>query len=217
MNGECVRVEHMADLDLLAADDPRRLHVERCPRCRSLYAAYRAFMTPEPPPSDSDAEDARAHLAAALEREMSATGGKVAGSIPRRGAVRWAGWAAAAAIVAVSALVWVRQGPLRPPEAPVMRGPAAATTLVLASPARVDAGVELSWTAEPAAIAYDVVLYDDAMREVLRLPSHVTRVVLTRAMLGERVPPGTDLAWRVIAKDASAEVGRSSVGTFEAP
>jgi hypothetical protein len=89
---------------------------------------------------------------------------------------------------------------------------------VLASPARVDAGVELSWTAEPAAIAYDVVLFDDAMREVLRIPTgSATRVVVTRDMLGERAAPGSDLAWSVFASDGSDEVGRSSVGTFEAP
>ena len=69
MKGECVRIEHMADIELLPADDPRRRHVESCPRCRAVYAAYRDFMAPAA--ADAGPEQARARLEAALEREMT--------------------------------------------------------------------------------------------------------------------------------------------------
>jgi hypothetical protein len=218
MNGECVRVEHMADIDQSPLDDPRRRHLETCPRCRAQYAAYRDFMTLRPADPGSDPERARAELEAALEREMG-TPSKVAGTIAPRRAMRWAGWAAAAAaILAVSGVIWVRQTSIRPADAPILRGPATRTTLVLASPSRVGDAVELSWTSEPAATAYEVVLYDDAMREVLRVPTGAATVLrLTRPMLGERAAAGTDLAWRVVAMGETGELGRSSVGTFAAP
>jgi hypothetical protein len=216
MNGECVRIEHMADIELLPPDDPRRRHLETCPRCRAAYAAYRDFMTPPP---DLDTKDARARLEAALEREMAVPASKVAGSIAPRRSARWVGWtAAAAALVVVAGVLWMRPQAMRPQDAPVLRGPTARTTLALASPVVTPEGVTLSWTAEPAATAYEVEFYDDAMREVLRVPAgSATRLVLTRAMLGERAAIGTDLAWRVIAIDAAGEMGRSAIGTFAAP
>lgn len=217
MNGECVRIEHMADIELLPPEDPRRGHLESCPRCRAAYAAYRDFMAPPPPGLDT--EDARARLEAVLEREMAVPTSKVAGSIAPRNAARWVGWtAAAAAVVVVAGVLWMRPQTMRPQDAPVLRGPTARTTLALASPVVTGDGVTLAWTAEPAATAYEVVFYDASMREVLRVPAGpVTELALTRAMLGERAAAGTDLAWRVIAIDAAGEMGRSSIGTFAAP
>jgi hypothetical protein len=40
MGESCYSPEQLAELATLAADDPRRAHLENCPHCRALLAAY---------------------------------------------------------------------------------------------------------------------------------------------------------------------------------
>lgn len=73
MNSECPPLESFEDLLALDADDPRRLHLHACPRCRARAMAFRAFLDPGPLPDGARPQEARAHLSRVIRAEAERT------------------------------------------------------------------------------------------------------------------------------------------------
>ncbi|MCB9513646.1 MAG: hypothetical protein H6694_04950 [Candidatus Latescibacteria bacterium] len=95
MADSCPTVEVLADLAALPADDPRRRHVQDCPRCRARLLDYQDFLAGGAPVSAASLEDALDRLDAAL-RDATADPGPAPRSraakrcrCARSGARRW--------------------------------------------------------------------------------------------------------------------------------
>ena len=147
----CYEPGHLPDPSDLPADDPRRRHLETCPRCRGRVAARELFLTPGDTGdleglAAADAELAR-RLEAALARPTQA-----AGVSSRR---RF--WYALAAILAlgtvgltVSEIQRLREGSL-PRVGERLRGDEPATQVEVTAG---EQGLRLSWAAAPPAETY---------------------------------------------------------------
>ena len=68
----CIDIEKIAEILELQADDPRRIHLEECPRCSSALLAYRAFLKAETV-SGSDPDEAEARLEAFIQSKIGNT------------------------------------------------------------------------------------------------------------------------------------------------
>ncbi len=210
--------EHVEDHEIeqvlrLPADDPRRRHLETCPKCRSALALFLAFDDPGPVPAGAKPREARRRLAGIVERELGT-------APPKRivlGGRHWfsSGWAfaTAATLLVGAGIAWFA---LRPP-APVPGGNAwrGATT---AAPALEEAAVApdgrlvLRWRSVPGADAYEVRVYSGALREVWRATVSDTSASLAPA--GLPGGPGSVAWWRVSALRAGRELARSRTGAI---
>jgi hypothetical protein len=72
MKSGCPPIEKLEELLALEARDPRRAHLEDCPRCRARATAFRAFLALEPLPEGSRLEEARRRLSDAMREEAAA-------------------------------------------------------------------------------------------------------------------------------------------------
>jgi len=70
MTDRCPSPEEIASLASVARGDPRRAHVESCPRCQAILLSYEEFMAPDEPPPEAHAADASAELESVLRREV---------------------------------------------------------------------------------------------------------------------------------------------------
>ena len=161
----CFDTREIPTLTGLAADDPRRRHLEACPRCRALAQAYAEFLDPG---DTSDLEDLSA-LDAELARRLDKTIAESPVLVIRRRRRRT--WMAAAAVLAACALglaagelLRLREGIL-PSEGDHLRGEAVASGLVVTTTAD---GWILTW---PDAPEFDLVVYvflSDSLEEIGR-------------------------------------------------
>ena len=73
----CPAVETLAELAALPPGDPRRRHLDTCPRCQARLATYEEFLRAEPAGSGPRVDAALARLAANLEPDAlgAAAGG----------------------------------------------------------------------------------------------------------------------------------------------
>ncbi len=230
MKEHCIEAEDLERVMGLGAEDPRRKHLDDCPRCRALMAAYSDFLKPARALPGADLQDADARLKSSFDREIAREG---RASRPATRRMRWSPprpfgptalwpvWAAAAAVIVVGVLYVVHQvGP--GPDRLVLRGapqgssrPAA---LVLYPPKSVAGGLELRWRSAPGADTYQVRLFGSDLSERARLgPFADTAVVLRPAELASGIAPGTLLLWRVVALHAGDEIATSPVGQLRAP
>jgi hypothetical protein len=221
----CVPIEELEAVLARPAGDPRRRHVETCPRCRARALSLREFVTmPEDVPGALLAE-ADANLAAVLRRELaldpSAAPASDASAVRRpRWGTPWRMVFAGVAFAAV-ALVSVRAIQRRMvEETPVMRGThegtAAAPEALRAVPG--EGQVTLTWSAAAGADDYQVTLYSADLTEIVRLPPTAdTKVVVTHADLPPPAAAGTLALWRVTARAQGDELGVSAPGTLRLP
>lgn len=235
MNDRCLSLEELTVLALAAPDDPRRAHLDACPRCSARLLSWQEFLTPAALPTAARAEEAGASLDAALRREIleqeaprqTDRAWQPKPSSRRRGilsallrpAYRPAWAIAALAVVVVFAF---RGGPgLRPgfdlrggssnPEAPV---PAHAQ-------ARENGVILLEWTRPPAATSSTVLLHAADLTEVARIDAGAA--VTLEIRVGEeetRLPlqPGMEARsrgqarfWRVLCLAGTEEIARSTL------
>lgn len=151
MNDRCEPIETLRQAAALPAGDPRRDHVEACPRCAARLAALASFLDGGDVPAGADPDAADRRLAAALrdERNRRSAGGRRFG-------------AGLLALAAVLLLLVVGPGLLGdhegPPASGTLRGDAAPDAFALRAEGRT-----LSWNAIPGADAYEVILYDDSL------------------------------------------------------
>jgi hypothetical protein len=70
MSDQCIPLENLAHINDLTENDPLRLHLSNCPRCRSRLASFNEFLDPEPIADTAAACDAESQLTAALNQEI---------------------------------------------------------------------------------------------------------------------------------------------------
>ncbi len=162
-DSRCLSVEGVADALEAAADDPRKQHLQTCPRCQALAAEYRLFMTKNENVALPDVEEAL-RLNKALAEEIGRKPPEMqafsqswwsAGRIP--GIIRWRYAAPALAAVLVVILLLPREE-LRNPDPTVMRGEGIeeATLAVQAIAEGDDGGLVLIWERSAAADSFAV-------------------------------------------------------------
>jgi hypothetical protein len=226
MAERCLQVESLGGVLAAPADDPRRLHLEQCPRCRARLAAYLEFMAPTESPARDELAGARARLEAALAAETGADAGPVAGDRDRpgfwHGLLRWMTrpalrpvWGAAAALLIVLVAREMRPPEPSGPAAPRLRGePTAAGEAIAADdPVRAATGA-LSFTWRPVATAdeYRLILYGPDLAERAQ-HSATQRDRLT--LPAEALPAGDAGAgggfWRIRAYHAGDAIAESAL------
>ncbi len=69
MTDRCPSVVEIVELARLPEDDPRRIHLRECPRCRAVLISYRSFMDAGAAEATPGRERARRRLAAVLAAE----------------------------------------------------------------------------------------------------------------------------------------------------
>jgi len=184
MDVGCLPPEELEAIGTLPADDPRRRHLEHCPRCRTLARRYRQFVDPAPLPAAAGGAAAgrelsrRLHLAIpelAPVGEANHRGRDTAdpgrSHIWRRPARPLL--AIAAVLVCCLGLLALRHQ-LSEPQT---RGPADAPVLLRGDPnapplltvTREPAGVRLAWQTPAGTDKAVVVLLDERFQETARL------------------------------------------------
>jgi len=225
----CFEPDELPEVARLPAGDPRRRHLDECARCGAELAALHAFLEPRSVPSEADPADARARLAAVLEREVGPLEERAAADAPR--ASRRRGWldallapplrpaVAAAVVVVVAGGALLAYLAARAPDSDRrLRGEApAAEALALEPPRTVADGIELSWSRFPAATGYRVHLYTRELDEIGSFDAGAETTLVFRAASLPGAAPGTPLLWRVAARHGRDELARSDVGRLIAP
>jgi hypothetical protein len=177
VNIQCIPAAEIGAAATAPRHDPRRRHLEMCPRCRALGREYRAFMEPLPLPPEARIDWAASTISRRLAREIGTPGGVILPLRPRRsrfGLPPRALWAAAGALVICAGVVLVRDvgrdgDPGLPHGTALLRGEAPAPAALQVTPA-ADAPLarQLAWSLPAEADASIVVLYDAALRELDR-------------------------------------------------
>ena len=164
---DCLDLEALASLSGLPAGDPRRAHVESCPRCRARLVALEEFVAG----TGSDVPDAEWLAAkAALERRRVSEGLAARPATPPVVRPTWtrALWrpvfAAAATLVLVSAGVWWTTQSRHEPALRAVPG----DEWTIAVGTR-EAAVTIAWLASPGADQYRVVFLDASLEPVATL------------------------------------------------
>ena len=224
----------------LPPHDPRRRHVDGCPRCRSLVLAHGSFLDP---PEDVEAGQAAEQVSARLDAfRVDLIGGAShpagtrtrisqpsVGARPER--VRpqawWQGifspalrpaWAlVAVAVISAISFVGVRQG--RQPGETVVRG-TVDRAMGLGAPEMLESGaVRLSWrpAAEPVD-GYELVLLSPQLETIARFEGgRDTSITLPAAALPEPFRSGAVLFYRVDARVGGDVVAQSETGSLQKP
>jgi hypothetical protein len=216
MTNECVNIDRIAEVLDLSPDDPVRRHVERCPRCSSLLASYRAFIQAEAP-AGADLARAEARLMDFLHERIGdvepappsaeKTPGDEGFFARLKGAfVLRPAWVAAALVVVAAAVLWWRPWVGEPP---ALRSTADSSQLEMQPPESLSGGaVRLSWQAAEGADQYRIVVYDQNLEVLARLDAgSATTYDLSRAVL----PAGTPHA--VICRIAALQDGDEIAGS----
>jgi hypothetical protein len=215
MDDPCLPIEELLALSERPAQDPRWGHVQACPRCRNLLAAYRAFVAAEGGESPGERE-AVPRLQAFLERQIGGEAPAVeTGSRPflqRVFGFRALIPAAGAAAILVAIVLLVRDELPAPFGTPTLReepgSPAAASVVGFAPRILAGGGIELRWKRIPAAETYRVRILDVGMREVGTLPAGSdTLVVVPPSLVAGLTGPAF---WQVEALVQGDRIGDSA-------
>lgn len=219
MNRRCPEIEHLAEVMRLPATDPRRRHVDDCPRCRSRAALYQRFLDPGAVPAGADLEDARRRMSAALEREMRNEAGERRSLFDALRPLFQPVWrpamGLAGAAAAVLLIVRLTGGPGAGDGAFVLRDRATTSRAVpvLLQPVRqADRAIVLRWASAPDADAYQVILFGTDLREKARYAAADTFLRVDREQL-RALPPS--LFWAVAALRGGDEIGRTEPLTLD--
>lgn len=217
----CVSADELHEVLALAPSDPRRVHLEHCPRCRALVRNYEAFLSSAEAPG---ADEARAALAAALADEL---GARPAGAArapagradnrPRAAFGARLAWAFAAVAV-IAALIVVGPRLRSGPPAPVLRGDTSEAPRLETPRFAADGSLALRWSAMPGALGYQVLLNDRDLAEIARLPLTTdTTLVIRAADVPGGLARGRVLLVRVFATRAEGEPLASDVALVRTP
>jgi len=226
----CPSDHELADLADAPATDPRRAHVDACPRCRARLADFAAFVRDERDTAPAELAAAERTLAAAVAARLDAMG---AGTTPAsaqpqppavtplparpRRRVAWTAWAAAAAFAVSAGWLVVRHN------GPVLERGTRATApardrVVLLAPLRGDGAVTLRWQDVPGADRYVVRFVGADLVEVARSPGlDRASYVLERAALPTGLARGTSVLWQVVAFREGERVAASEPATLRVP
>ncbi len=201
MTERCHDLEEMGFLADLPAGDPQLAHLQNCPHCRALLAAYRGFERGYPAAGDPEREQALGHYLAREIGPVPVVGG---GARPRgffrfmRSPVLAPGLAAAAVLVLFLSFQQYRFQRISEPSM-VNRGRIADDLQLVAGP-EADGGVRLQWQAPAGAQTYVVVVYATDLQELARLEAgREPALSLSPDRLAVLRPTPQPLIWRVEA------------------
>ncbi len=233
MSGRHLTLAEIAAASRLPEDDPRRRHLDACPRCRTLHVRHQQFIAPPAHLPAAELRDAEDRLAEFLAREVApddATGhvldpGRVRHERARtRGPWGWFGAPAvafaAAALVVAGVLLVQRPGGLEHASG-VLRGQASggpdSGMVRMAPTTRAGGRVELRWRAVQGADRYEVRLYSPELRAlaVLGTARETVLVLAPGAVAG--AASGDTLLWRVAALRGEARIARTDLGILRLP
>ena len=212
MSERCLNMEELTGMP---TDDPRRAHLDACPRCQAVVKSLAEFMDPQDVPQGADVADAHARLAAALDREITPQENVIrpASSFWTPFRVRTIAAAAAVVIVAVGLSMfgsgWGPGPGVLPNQKPVLRGigtPAAPflCQLELLSGGRFQA----SWPGIAGATGYRVVVYGQDLRKLIAFEAGSTTQLVIQMPVGGAF-------CRVIALKDGDELARSNPAYFD--
>jgi hypothetical protein len=240
----CLAAADLAGALALGPDDPLRVEIERCPRCRALLLSYEEFLHDRSLPPGLDPRQAAARLREAFERELAGdTGGAraaagaprprpAAGPSPppsRSRLAAWLGgprarlaWSAAAAVILAGGIYagarwWTgaRDADALRAERDSIAHPGDGRPVLL-EPRAIDGGLVLAWTRTPGAEAYRVLLLGPDLVEFARLgPFADTVGVLEWRRLPRGLPRGSTVAFQVEALQAGVPILSSDLGTLQ--
>lgn len=224
MSTHCPPLEAFAELLRLDAEDPRRRHLEECPRCRARATAFRSFMEMEPAPAGADREDARRKLCAAIRHETEHGGGgaesRSPASLRRMLSPAWKpalGLTAAAMLIAIL----VRAPGDRGQTGEMMLRGAGASAAAVEAPAATwgaDGSVVLQWPTVAGADGYRVLIYNQDLEEIARLETaREATVILSAERSAAWVPAGEAVFWRVAALSHGDATSLSSPAILRRP
>ena len=246
MKNACPPVESFDHLLTLHPADPRRQHLDHCPRCRARLIAFRSFLEGGPLPAGADLDAARAHLTAAVRKEARLPFAAPPAPAPRahplgeswlqrvraRLSARPAGaparpllarpWAAALAfsgVAAVIVLLLVRPGAHRQGEIVLRGGPEVQEDLVL-SPAETlaDGSMLLRWRSISGAESYRVTFYAKNLEQIVQVSAgEANFLTIPAANLAALGPSGATVFWRVEAMAGGDPAVRSAPASLILP
>ena len=181
MVNRCLSPESLAEIATLSPKDPRRRHLDECPRCGTLARRYRDFLDPAPLPPEADAEAAsrilRQRLSTALPELAPAleADDRNQTTTPRaRNRFVRPLMAVAAVLVCGVGLLGIRNqltqpGGDGPPQRSVIRGndlsPTALDLVVQ------ETGLDLAWNQPADTDASETVFFDSNLTQIERLDS----------------------------------------------
>jgi hypothetical protein len=224
----CFQVEDLGTLDELDPDHPRLLHLDRCPRCRSLDTAYREFRKPSPDAAlDADLRDSRSRLTATIRKHVYGDGtapssgepGSFFGRLFSTRLLRPAG-ATAAVMLTVVVMFIVLQPSAPPSEEIILRGSPESTGEIKLFPPLVTANgsVEFRWATTLEAESYQVLLRSTGLDELARLEPVADTVFV---LLPDSLPTLRDtdglVFWQVIALRDGNEIAISPMDALRLP
>jgi hypothetical protein len=229
----CWTCEELGSLADLAAEDPRLVHLESCPRCQALLASYRCFMDGTAARTVPGSREAGRRLAAVLEQEVAACppADPQGEAGPRtvlpnaRSTVKSARWRPGwlwrpalglAACLAVAFSLWAighfpdhHDGPV------LFRGETQPSGWMLHAPQTVDGGgLHLSWEAPLADCGFRVEIFDAALEPLETFDTAAGEIVIPAQDRSAWETVSHPLHWRVLAVrggDVIASSGLSSL------
>jgi hypothetical protein len=224
MNRDCPTIESFEELLSLDPEDPRRLHLERCPRCHARLTAFTAFMDVHPLPAGVRMDEARRRLSDAIRRESETRSGGTR-SFPspsswfRFGRLVWKPALGVATLLLIGG-IFLRGGDHGVDNPPVFRdaGVPQATGAPLVSDRAAGGAIRLRWRSIPASEAYRVLVYGTDLSELSRLEAgRDTTIVLSPDVLARLGGSGTSIFWRVAALRMGDEISVSPPATLFLP
>lgn len=214
MKHDCIETIQLATVMKLPADDPRRRHLQRCPRCASRLLIYqRCLSAVEDDVADPEAADE--HLSAVMKaaiagnRERDVFNARVTRRVLGRPV-----WVVAALFVLAAAVYWWKPWTT---DQTVLRGPGLPPQVRLEGWELLPGqNVQLAWRGVAGADGYLVHLRSASL-EPIAVFGPVSDT--TYAFHPDSLPPGTPrvLLWRVIAVRSGDEIGRSQPASLELP
>lgn len=219
----CVSEEALGEVLALPASDPRRAHLDTCPRCRALVLSYEAFLAPEHDlaafygaPEERVLDDARARLLGGAQAPEAGTPARRAEAAPGR-ATWWdalfgpklrPAWGLAALAVVAAVVLLMPRG--RDAELGTQVRGLAGSPLALAEPEFGADGVHLAWRGAVGAERYEVRIFSAALDPVASIDAGVdTSLSLAADRLPAAFGRGELLLYRVVAYHGGDELAIS--------
>lgn len=222
MTQRCFQAEELSDILDLEEADPRRRHLDECPRCRALLSEYRDFLKPPQEMPGTNLEDAGSRLREVLEREIRE--GEPSSPVKRIIESRTFRMVMAVAATICVIIIAYSFKEDRPPESDgiVLReepGAGREDEIALRPVQPLSEGaVKLSWRTAAGADAFKVYFFSAELEELAVLgPQTESSIVLQPGEIPGLPGSGTLLLWRVGALKEGDEIASSPLGTLRLP